>query len=41
MESESVNLQKINPKKLKSTDYDMGRTLGTGSLINQIKKFLL
>ena len=30
MESESLNLQKIIPKKLKSSDYEMGRTLGTG-----------
>jgi hypothetical protein len=30
MESDSVNLQRITPKKLKSSDYDMGKTLGTG-----------
>lgn len=32
MESGSVSLQKITPKKLKSSDYEMGRTLGTGTL---------
>jgi len=31
MESEGVNLQRITPKKLKASDYDMGRTLGTGN----------
>lgn len=30
MESTSINLQKVSPKKLKSTDYEMGKTLGTG-----------
>jgi hypothetical protein len=27
---ESVNLTKIAPKKLKASDYEMGKTLGTG-----------
>jgi len=30
MESVSFDLQKVTPKKLKASDYDMGRTLGTG-----------
>ena len=32
MDSNSVNLAKVIPKKLKSTDYEMGKTLGTGTL---------
>jgi hypothetical protein len=31
MEAKTVNLSKVTPKKLKSTDYDMGKTLGTGN----------
>jgi hypothetical protein len=31
MESKSPNLTKVTPKKLKSTDYEMGKTLGTGN----------
>ncbi len=31
MESESLSLQTITPKKLKASDYEMGRTLGTGT----------
>lgn len=27
----SINLAKVTPKKLKSTDYEMGKTLGTGN----------
>ena len=30
METESLSLQRITPNKLKSSDYEMGRTLGTG-----------
>ena len=30
MESESLNIQRITPKKVKASDYEMGRTLGTG-----------
>ena len=47
MESKSVNLAKVAPKKLKSSDYEMGKTLGTGNKyniiyinINKNKKFL-
>ena len=32
MEANSVNLAKVTPKKLKSSDYEMGKTLGTGNL---------
>ncbi len=32
MESQSVNLQQISPKKVKASDYEMGRTLGTGKI---------
>jgi hypothetical protein len=32
MESMHVNLAKVSPKKLKSSDYEMGKTLGTGKL---------
>ena len=35
MDSNSVNLAKVTPKKLKSSDYEMGKTLGTGN--NQLK----
>lgn len=38
MESESLNLQRITPKKVKSSDYEMGRTLGTGIYLS---KFLI
>jgi hypothetical protein len=34
MESESLSIQRITPKKLKSSDYEMGRTLGTGKKIS-------
>ena len=47
MESKSLNLSKVTPKKLKSSDYEMGKTLGTGNKyniiyinINKNKKFL-
>lgn len=40
MESESVNLQRITPKKLKSSDFEMGRTLGTGNYNKQFKKLV-
>ena len=33
MKNESVNLQNIIAKKLKSSDYEMGKTLGTGKKI--------
>lgn len=31
MDSNSANLNKVTPKKLKSSDYEMGKTLGTGN----------
>ena len=36
MESNSVNLSKVSPKKLKMNDFEMGKTLGTGKKIKQI-----
>jgi uncharacterized protein YhfF len=38
MDSTSVNLAKVTPKKLKSSDYEMGKTLGTGNnKLNSLK----